>query len=225
MELFFVVGFIVVFAALAYQRHRQQQRREAIAMWAIGQGLTYFRSDTTGICDLDFHLFSKGDDRGCENVVAGTWHGLDVRVADYWYYDESTDSEGRTSRSYHRYSIVVTPVEAFLPGVRIEKENVLTRLADRVGMRDIDFESEEFNRRFNVKATDREFAFKLLDARMLQWLLRTEGSHCYEVYGAWLLAYCDALPPDQWPSLVFAAKGFLERIPRLVWADYGKAAS
>lgn len=225
MELLFVVAFIGAAAMAAYQWHRRQQRREDIAMWAIREGLAYSHGDTTGICDLDFHLFSKGDGRGCDNVVTGTWHGLDIRLADYWYYDENTDSEGRTSRSYHRYSIVVTPVSAFLPGVRIEKENVLTRLADHVGLRDIEFESEEFNHRFNVKATDREFAFKLLDARMLQWLLRTEGSHCYEVYGQWLLAYCDRLPPTELPSLVFAAKGFLERIPRLVWADYGKATS
>lgn len=225
MELVFVAVFVVVAATALYQWHRKQQRREDIATWAFGQGMSYAHDDATGLCDLDFDLFSKGDGRGCDNVVAGRWHGLDVRLADYWYYDESTDSEGRTSRRYHRFSVVVIPVAAFLPGVRIEQENVLTRLADHVGLRDIEFESDAFNRRFNVKATDREFAFKLLDARMMEWLLRTAGSHCYEVSGPWLLAYCKPLPPAELTTLLLAAKGFLDRIPRLVWADYGKAVS
>jgi hypothetical protein len=217
-----VVGMLLAGAFAYWTWLQKQKRREALALWASQRGMSFTHHDPYGLDDLGFHLFTLGDGRGVENVVAGTWEGLPVRIADYWYYDESTDSEGRRSRTYQHWSIVLTEVAASLPAVRIEKENPLTRLADKLGFKDIDFESEEFNRRFQVKSPDREFAFKLLDARMLQWLLHTAGGHNYEVAGPWLLTYSRRVgAPDGLTPLLYAAKGFVEQIPRLVWADYG----
>ena len=80
-------------------------------------------------------------------------------------------------------------------------------------------------RRFRVSSADREFAFKLLDARMMQWLLQTAGDHCYEVSGNRVLAYRSKLAPPELTPLFLAASVFVKHIPRLVWADYGKEAS
>ena len=221
LPLLIIAVFAGVIAVFVVQWQRAKQRREAFALWAAQEGLSYSVKDPHDLHKLDFHLFSLGDGRGCENVVSGTWQGLDVRVADYWYYERSTDSQGHSSRSYSRFSIVLAGVAAWLPPTRVEKENVLSRLADRLAMRDIEFESEEFNRRFEVRSDDREFAYKLLDARMMEWLLHTAGPHCYEVGGPWVLGYCKQLPVPQVPTLLFAVKGFVGQIPRLVWADYG----
>ena len=226
--LFFVPFLLVAGLAIALAVHKWRKaakRREDFALWALAQGLDFSIADPHGLDKLDFHLFTKGDGRGCENVATGTWQGLDVRVADYWYYERSQDSEGRSSRTYYRFSVVLAAVDAALPAVRVEKENVLSRLADRLALRDLEFESEEFNRQFEVHADDREFAYKLLDARMMDWLLRTAGRHCYEVSGSWVLAYCKQLPVAEVPTLLAAVQGFVAHIPRLVWADYGKASS
>lgn len=216
--------FALVIVVAVHQWKSAQRRREELALWAASQGMAFSADDRHGLDKLDFKLFSRGDGRGWENVLTGTWEGLDVRVADYWYYEESHNDNG-SSKSYYRFSIVLAAVDAWLPPVQVTKENVLTRLADHLAMRDLEFESEEFNRTFNVKASDREFAFKLLDARMLEWLLHTAGPHCYEVSGPWVLGYCKRLPPAQVPTLLYAVKGFIGQIPRLVWADYGKATS
>ncbi len=48
---------------------------------------------------------------------------------------------------------------------------MLTRLAAHLGLHDIEFESDDFNRRFNVTCSDRKFANDLVDSRMNQWLL------------------------------------------------------
>jgi hypothetical protein len=218
------VFVLVVVVAVRHWRNKRQ-RREDLAVWAAMQGMDFSLADPHALDRLDFKLFGMGDGRGCENVATGTWQGLDVRVADYWYYDTDHDSNGGSSRTYRHFSIVLTAVDAWLPAVQIAKENVLTRLADHLAMRDIEFESEEFNRRFNVKAGDREFAYKLLDARMLEWLLATAGPHCYEVGGTWVLGYCKQLPVAELPTLLHAVKGFVDRIPRLVWADYRKDGS
>jgi hypothetical protein len=116
-------------AGVVYAFVQKQKRREALAMFALQNKLEYSRADPFGLIDHDFHLFGLGDGRGCENVVWGNWHGLTIKEADYWYYTESRDSKGHTSRSYRRFSVAVVDLPAFLPRVSIEKENLLTRMA------------------------------------------------------------------------------------------------
>ncbi|HEX9970086.1 MAG TPA: hypothetical protein VGB03_08100 [Acidimicrobiales bacterium] len=219
-----VAVFALVIVVAVHHWRTARKRREDLALWAATNGMELSLADPYGLHRLDFTLFTRGDGRGCENVVSGTWQGLDVRVADYWYYETSHDSDGGSSRDYSHFSVVMARVDAWLPHVELAKENVLTRLADHLAMRDLEFESEEFNRRFNVKAGDREFAYKLLDARMLEWLLHTAGPHSYEVSGDQVLAYCGRLPVSGLPALLHAVKGFVDHVPRLVWADYGKGA-
>jgi hypothetical protein len=217
--------FALVVVIVVYAVRKAKRRREEFASWAASQGMTYSRTDPYGLTKLDFHLFGQGDGRGCDNVISGTWQGRDVRIADYWYYERSFDSQGRSSRTTYRFSVVLAAVDASLPPTRIEKENFLSRMADRLAMRDLEFESEEFNRTFEVRGRDREFAYKLIDGRMIEWLLRTAGPHCYEVSGPWAMAYCKQLEPSEVPALLHSVTGFIGQVPRLVWADYGKAGS
>lgn len=219
--LLFLLAVVLVVVGAVYAWQQKQKRREDLAAWAFQHGLTFSHDDQHRLDRLELHLFSLGDGRGCENVVSGTWQDRPVHLADYWYYDEDHDNEGGTSRTYHRFSIGLTKVDAWLPPVRIGHETALSRLGDKLGFGDVDFESEAFNRKFRVKAADREFAYKLLDARMLGWLLTTAGGHCYEVSGQWLLVHCKRLPPGKLTTLLYAAKGFVDQIPRLVWTDYG----
>jgi hypothetical protein len=219
----FAVFALVVFVVV---RHFKQakQRRQDLFLWATERGFEYSQQDPHGLVGLDFHLFSLGDGRGCENVLTGTWEGMPVRLADYWYYDTDHDSQGGSSRDYSHFSIMVTTLDATLPHVRIGHENPLSRLFDKLGFDDVQFESEQVNRRFRIHADDRQFAYKLVDARMMEWLLATAGPHCYEVNGQWLLVHTKRLSPAQLTTLLHAGKGFIEKIPRLVWADYGKEA-
>jgi hypothetical protein len=222
--LFILLALAAMIGGVVWSYKQKEKRRQALALWGLGHGLNFSAADSFGLDRLDFHLFSLGEGRGCENVLSGAWEGVPVQAADYWYYTESNDGHGGRNKEYHRFSVVVASVDGWLPPVRVEHESPLTRLADHVGLRDIDFESEEFNRRFDVTGKDREFAFKLLDGRMLQWLLSTAGSHCYEVSGDRVLAYDKRLPPDKLAPLFFATKGFIDHVPRLVWNEYGKEA-
>src|SRR5205823_26773 len=79
-----------------------------------------------------------------------------------------------------------------------------------------EFESGEFNREFNVKSPDREFAYKLIDARMMRWLQGTEGAFGFEIAGPWVLVYSRRLQPMSLVPLFGTAKGFVDAIPRLV---------
>ena len=212
---------VAVVAGIVYAYYAKQRRRDELAEFAAGHGLEYSPVDTRFLDQLPFHLFSLGDGRGCENVLTGTWDGKPVTGADYWYYTESTDSKGNHQRNYHRFSVVLTDIALWLPAVRIEHESVLTRLGHHLGFGDIEFESEDFNRRFRVSSADREFAFKLIDARLMAWLLRTAGDHCYEVGGGQVLAYTGKRAPPELTTVFLASTAFVDHIPRLVWSEYG----
>jgi hypothetical protein len=220
-----VLVLVLVGLGIWYSYYRKQKRRQELAAFAGQYGFVYSPNDAQGLVGYPFHLFSRGDGRGCENTLTGAWQQMPAVEADYWYYDESTDSQGHRSKSYHYFSVVVAQMGVETPAVSVEKENLLTRLADHVGLHDIEFESEDFNREFNVKSSDREFAFKILDARMMQWLLGTGGTFGFEVAGPWLLVYCKRLPPMGLVPLFGTAKGFTDHIPQLVRTEYGPAAS
>ncbi len=214
-------ALMIVVAYFAYQA--KKKRRLALQAFATQYGMTYSQSDPHGLLNYAFGLFQRGEGRGIENVLTGAWQECPVKAADYWYYTESTDSKGHKSKSYHHFSVVVVDVALGLPPVSLQREGFFTRLADHVGLRDIDFESEAFNRAWNVKADDREFAFKLVDARMMHFLMATEGFG-YEVCGPWLLIFSKRLKPTELIPLLGTAKGFHDQIPRLVWNEYGNAS-
>jgi len=222
-----VLVFLLILAAVGavgYLSYRaKQRRREELALFALQQGLEYSRPDPFGLVGYDFHLFGLGDGRGCENVLWGTWRGLPVKEADYWYYTESSDGKGRRSRTYHHYSVAIAELTCFLPQVTVEKENVSSWVSGHLGFHDIQFESERFNRLFNVKARDRAFAFKLLDARMINWLLSTAGEFGFEVNGQSLLVWSARRKPNGLVALLGCARLFCDHVPRLVGTEYGAA--
>ncbi len=218
-----VVVLLALGAAAWWSWSRKRKRRQALATFASQFDLEVYEQDPFGLTSLPFRLFSEGDGCGCENVLVGTWHGLPVKEADYWYYTESSDSRGRRSRTYHYFSVVVGDVACTVPDVSIQHESVLWRMADHLGFHDIEFESEEFNRRFRVAAADREFAFQLVDDRMMAWLLSTGGAFGFEVNGGNLLVWTKRIDPFSFPSLLGTAKAFVDHVPRLVWNTYGPA--
>lgn len=212
---------VAVVAAAWYSWYRKQQRREALASFAAMNGLKYSMVDPFGILSYNFHLLRMGDGRGCENVLSGTWENIPVLEADYWYYTESTDSRGNTTRSYKKFSALIAELELDLPHASAHRETLFSRLADHLGFHDIDFESEDFNREFQVQAENREFAFQLIDARMMQWMLSSGDGFGFEVMGSNVLVYGGRMSPPELPALFGKAVGFRDHVPRLVWNEYG----
>ncbi len=221
MELLIFVALVGPVAAGVWLCwYLRKKRRKELALAARQLGLSYAPADPFDCLSLPFALLQRGDGRGVENVLWGTWQGMPVRAFDYWYYDEHRDSKGRRSRTYHGFSCAVTEVEAACSPLRLERENLLTRLADHLALRDLEFESEEFNRRFNVTGQDRRFAHAFVDARMMAWLLTVPGELSFEVCGRWLLCYSRRRAPFDLVPLLGTLQGFRERVPRVVFELY-----
>jgi hypothetical protein len=229
VEALIIVGVLLFIVGIAYAGwYFKKKRREELALAASQLGLQYSASDPFHLVSLPFRLFSLGDGRGTENVLWGQWQGIDLKEFDYWYYTESTDSEGRTSRSYHYFSCAVREIPATCAHLTIEREGFMTRLADHLGFHDIEFESEDFNRAFQVKCQDRKFANDVVDARMMQWLLSTQQQGHrwgFEMNGPYVMCYTKRLKPLELVPLFGTLREFHEHIPRVMWSLYGTGAA
>lgn len=218
MQVLVIILIVLVVGAAAYGSYyvRKKRREETLAL-AARLGLQYSAGDPFAIDDAMPHqLFSLGDGRGCENVMWGTWNEMPVTEFDYWYYNESTDSDGNTSRTYHRFSCAMTYVNANCRPLIITKENLFTRMADGMGFRDIEFELEEFNRAWQVKCPDRKFANDFIDQRMMQWLMHAGTSWSFELVGPIAMAYTRKMPIAQIPTLLACLRAFRDKMPRVV---------
>jgi hypothetical protein len=223
----YLIFFAFVVAAIGIavgSYYAQKKRREGFALVATQLGMQYFPADPFGLLGEPFALFQRGDGRGVENVLAGAYQAIDVKAFDYWYYEESTDSKGHTTKTYYRFDCVVVPIDAACSPLTIDNENVLTRLADALSFHDIEFESEDFNRAFNVKSPDKKFANDFVDARMMQWLLQNGKGTAFEIMGDRLLSYRRKLAPMEIVTLLGLSKAFLDHVPRVVYSLYAKAA-
>jgi hypothetical protein len=220
--LIFVAGAIVVLAVAVGSYYVKQQRRQGFALAARQLGLEYAESDPFGLVNWPFALFQRGDGQGVENVLWGDWQDVSVKAFDFWYYEESSSSNGGRSKSYYRFDCAMMPIEAACPHLSIDHENLLTRLADALALRDIEFESEDFNRAFNVKGEDRAFATAFVDAGMMDWLMRHGEAYAFEVLANQLLVSCKRLRPTELVPLLGTAKAFRDRVPGVVGSLYPK---
>jgi hypothetical protein len=151
-----------------------------------------------------------------ENTSWGRWHGRDIAVFDYWLARTSDPSVG----DYEYFTCVVTPVPESWPRLSISPERMETRLADELGIRDVDFELEAFNRAFEVRTEDRRFASAVVDARMMDWLLGASGRPGFEILDGSLLCHVDRGVDRDIRRSLETLEAFLERIPSAVPSLY-----
>jgi len=217
----FIIGVVVV-AGLAYlAQQRAKKRREAFQAWAASRGFTYTAEDDSLTDRFDGTPFGNGDHRRAQNVVSGQHEGRPIIAFDYSYETHSTDSDGDRTTETHRFNVISIGLPAGLPTLQVTREGVMAKLGRAVGIHDIEFENEDFNRRFNISCKDRKLASDLLHPRMMQFLLDAEGP-------AWRIERSDLMCWDSGriePAGVDRQLGFLssiaDQVPRFVWQDRG----
>ncbi|HEX9775396.1 MAG TPA: hypothetical protein VGB83_07440 [Actinomycetota bacterium] len=201
----------------------EEQRRLKLRGLAQSMGWQYSPHDSLGLLGLPFPIFSRGSSRKVSNVLWGPRGDHELRVFEYQYKERRTNSRGQGSTTTYRFTCASTQIDVAAPHTSIERETLLSRLADVAGFRDIEFESEEFNRHLQVKSADERFATYLIDPRMMEWLLHA-GPWSFELTGPFVLARLNRrLKPEELPRLIDAIEGFTARVPRVLYDVYGGA--
>lgn len=211
-----VAAFLGIVAFTWWSMAAAARRREALAALALREGLHFSIEDPLGLLWYPFRLFTRGDGQGVEHVVHGTWNDIRVAAFDFWFYDETTDSKGGRHRLYRRFSCALAEVDAALGALVIGRESVLSRVADAVGFDDIVFESDAFNRTFEVRCDDRRFASAFVDPRMMAWLLSADPRLSFATGGRWLLVTAPRQPAEGFPWLLGVLREFHARMPRVI---------
>lgn len=233
-----VVGLLlcigaVVFGLLSIRAHRlRATRARQLQAVARANGFAFSREDTGECTRVPFVLFRQGDGRGAENVLSGVApDGAPVRVFDYFFYDEQEERSGGLAgfgdddtamrsgaRRYSWFTCCLSQMEAVYPPTVIERRGVLAKVAGAIGVRSVQFESDAFNRMFQVTGEDTRFIQHLVDPQIMDLLLGTEGKVRFELRGRWLLAALDRddVTPDLMLALVGLTTEFRRRIPNVV---------
>lgn len=195
--------------------YRKFSRRFAVEREARRLGLSFSRRDPFRVLDADFHPFLRfgklpGTQR-VENVVWGVRDGREVRAFDY----------RRPAEDEIRYSCAMVRIPDGWPSLLVRRHGPLDVARNAAGLQRIEFELEEFNRRFEVRSDDRRLASAVIDQRMIGWLLESDPALGFQLQEGWLLAWMPQLPPDELERTLTTVEGFHERIPRAVWSLYG----
>lgn len=204
---------VAVLGWLGY-RYRIQPRRESFEGQARELGLRAESGDPLRLLDVPFGLFRRAASvRDIENTARGTRGGADVIVADYWYATSSDPSLD----DHERFTCVLSAAPREWPDVAVVPERLASRVRSWAAP-DIHTESDEFNRRFEVRSSDRRFALAFLDQLVMRWLLEQLPGVGFEILGGRLMVF----RPRVLTSLDDVAKALevfgqlRERIPRVV---------
>ncbi len=164
----------------------EKQRREAMARLASKLGYSFSAHDGWGIPGRygQIDLFRRGHSKRARNVIHGERDGSAVMIFDYRY----TTGSGKNKSTHSRNVMLVEMPEQRFPELFIRREGFFDKVAAAVGFDDIDFESHEFSRKFYVKSRDKRFAYDVVDARMMEFLLGV-GDLNIELEGADLAFY------------------------------------
>jgi hypothetical protein len=161
----FVLTVAAFVGAMLYFRAK---RRKDVAEWAAGAGLTFSPNAERGYAASfpSFGCLHRGHSRYAYNVARGTWNGRPLEAFDYRY----VTGHGK-NRTVHDFSAIILGSHVPLKPLTIRSENAFDKVTEFFGADDIDFESDEFSRRFFVKSPDKKWAYDVLHQRTMEFLL------------------------------------------------------
>jgi hypothetical protein len=219
-----IVGFAAVFV-LGYLHNKK--RHDQASQYAIERGWSYERRDSRIGDGWRFGPFGQGSGRAGSFIMTGLWSAVDANGApvsrhfrsyEYEYTESSGVGENSSSTTYE-FHVVEMQIPRPLPWLELAPEDFGTRMFAKVGVKDIQFEYEAFNRKWHVTAQDRRFAFDVVHQRMMELLMGAGYDrssiriHGHTVF-AWRRGHVKF---EQIEPTCEALNQFINSIPQYVW--------
>lgn len=166
-----ILIFVALLLAIGAYFMWRRERRKKWNHWASARGFSYV-AKTSGQSQFGFvQRISDGHSHEQHDFMSGSKNGHRVDICNYLYKTTHTDDEGDDVDKNHWHGLAILQTPGWFPALRIEPENALKRIGHVVTGSDIDFESLEFSRRYEVKSDDKRFAYDFCNARMIELLL------------------------------------------------------
>lgn len=233
----FVAFGVLVVALIIFAIIAEGKRKDRLASFAQSLGWTWYPGPFAvpgagfwekgffGPPDADlplfpvfegFEPFGEGHSQQIKNVIAGTWEGLEWQVFDYEYETGTGDDK----RSYS-YWVLAARLPLQLPPLTLSPENLGTKLGQLVGIRDIKFELDEFNRTYYVQCDEPKAAYDIISPQMIEYLMSIDPRD-WQMSGPYVVLHeLGSQEPDNTMIGMQQIRGFYERIPNYVRQDGG----
>ncbi|MCA8953660.1 MAG: hypothetical protein KDE27_29375 [Planctomycetes bacterium] len=172
-----VVGFVALIGTIAYLQWQAEKKRQSeLAAFAAANGFAFDPGHDSSHDDrfAQFEIFRRGHSRIARNTMTGRTRLFDrdcrIVCGDFRY--KVTSSNGKTTQTTtYNFSYLIVHPPWDTPPLLIRPEGFFDKVAGAFGFDDIDFESDEFSRKFYVKSPDKRFAYDVLHPRMMEFLL------------------------------------------------------
>ena len=221
MPVVFVGVVVIVVIGAIYNVIAQRKRREGLFELAQRLNLNFGAGRDFGIPGRFGFLMqlAQGDDRYAANVLSGNYQQNEILAFDYHYATYHTDKNG-THKDDHWFSffILTLPAAAF-PDLTIRRENFLTKIAEVFGYQDIEFESAEFSKTFNVRSPDKKFAYDVCNGKMMEYLLANRDLSIEIENEVIALAFSTRLSVEQFEFNLRRLVEIRSRLPEYLFAQ------
>jgi|GEM_PF-1423762 len=170
-QAFIIIPVALVFIGLIILGiYISAKRRKELRLWAESNGWRFDPSKDRGMDNRfpEFKVLKKGSNRYAYNIIRGNIKSLLFLAFDYHYKTGS----GKNTHHYHFSSVIL---DSLLPlqNLYIRPEGFFDKITDFFGFDDIDFESAEFSRKFYVKAENKRWAYDVIHARTMEFLMNS----------------------------------------------------
>lgn len=166
----FVIAAVIAAAYFYYTFVMNKKRRAAFQAFVAQRGWNYAERDDklVGLSARD--PFGEGFGRRAEHVITGQFRGRPMVAFEYIYKTEEGSGDNRRTVTHH-YTVVNVKTPADRPLLQVGREGIGSKILGAVGKKDLQLESEEFNKRFHIKCENDKFAYDVLHPRTMQWML------------------------------------------------------
>lgn len=210
-----IVGMLI-FSVISHRKHQA-----ALDAWLAPRRWRRLPTDRSLVSRWRGAPFGVGENRKVRDVITGGFQGYELLSFVYSYETSSTDTNGHRSKTTHTFHVLTLQLPAYLPDLEVTPESVGSRLATAFGKVDLDVESDEFNKRFAVRASDLAVGHAILHPRLVERLLR-RGRVSWRIQGTTLMTWApgrtDLRLLDDRIAMLTAIAG---SVPRHVWLDHG----
>ena len=213
-----VLVLVAVFAFIGLGLWWNHQRVAALREWCTRVGWTFVGTDSSLTSRWRGTPFGLGHTRRAHHAVTGTFAGRPALSFEYSYRTGS--GKNQTTYTFH---VVAVTLPTYLPNLELTPEGMGARLAKAFGGQDIQFESEEFNRRWRIQARDHKFAHDVLHPRLMERLLRPDaGGTSLRIEGTSILCWSSGIQrTERIAPRAALLCAVVDAVPRYVWQDHG----
>jgi hypothetical protein len=173
MPVLVVAVLVLIVIGTIYSMIQARKRLEALNELALRLGLNFSAAEDYRLAEQYGFLkqLAQGENRYARNVLSGTYQNHEILAFDYHYETHTTDSKGHQQTQDHWFSFSILTLPGVFPDLTIRHENLFTKIAEAFGYQDINFESAEFSKAFNVRSPDKKFAYDVCNSKMMEYLL------------------------------------------------------